>query len=109
MLPRMIVDAWIQHPTAEFMRNPMFASLLKWRGVDPSMLPENIPDAFTLNALEAAGIDRALVSAWWGRAGRCSRTIEVAALVRPIRRASWGRLGEPAPAHGRPCASCAAR
>jgi predicted TIM-barrel fold metal-dependent hydrolase len=82
MLPRMIVDAWIQHPTAEFMRNPMFASLLKWRGVDPSMLPENIPDAFTLNALDAAKIDRALVSAWWGPTGPLLSNDHVAALVK---------------------------
>ena len=82
MLPRMIVDAWIQHPTAEFMRNPMFASLLKWRGVDPSMLPESIPDAFTLNALDAAKIDRALVSAWWGPTGPLLSNDHVAALVK---------------------------
>jgi uncharacterized protein len=82
MLPRMIVDAWIQHPTAEFMRNPMFASVLKWRGVDPAMLPERIPDAFTLNALDAAKIDRALVSAWWGPTGPLLSNDHVAALVK---------------------------
>jgi predicted TIM-barrel fold metal-dependent hydrolase len=46
------------------------------------MLPENIPDAFTLNALDAAKIDRALVSAWWGPTGPLLSNDHVAALVK---------------------------
>lgn len=78
----MIVDAWIQHPTARFLRHPMFASLLRWRGMDPAKLPETLPDAFTIAALDAAKIDRALVSAWWAPEGPLLDNDAVAAIVR---------------------------
>jgi uncharacterized protein len=78
----MIVDAWIQHPTASFLRNPMFASLLRWRGMDPAALPDPIPHALTTAALDVAKIDRALVSAWWGPSGPILSNDEVAAIVR---------------------------
>lgn len=57
----MIVDAWIQHPTPEFLRNPMFESLLRWMGV--AEVPAEIPLELTTATLEMAGIKRALVSA----------------------------------------------
>lgn len=78
----MIVDAWIQHPNAAFLRHPMFASLWRWRGIDPSTLPEVIEPAFTLNALDAAKVDKAIVSAWWGPQGPLLSNDEVAALVK---------------------------
>jgi hypothetical protein len=78
----MLVDAWIQHPNAAFLRHPMFASLLRWRGMDPAAVPESIPHDFTLAALDAAKIDRALVSAWWGPEGPILGNDEVAAMVR---------------------------
>ena len=77
----MIIDAWIQHPTAAFLRQPMFASLNRWRDVDPALLPEVIPPAFTLAALDAAQVDVALVSAWWGPEGPLLSNDGVAALV----------------------------
>src|SRR5689334_6632675 len=78
----MIVDAWLQHPTAAFLRNPMFASLMRWRGMDPSVLPDAIPHEFTLAALDAANVQRALVSAWWGPHGPMLTNDDVAAIVR---------------------------
>lgn len=78
----MIIDAWLQHPTAAFLRHPMFAPLLRWRGMDPATFPEVIPPAFTLAALDTAKVDRALVSAWWGAAGPMLSNDHVAALVR---------------------------
>lgn len=78
----MIIDAWIQHPTGPFLRDPLFASLLRWTGVDPAMLPEEIPAAMTMGALDAAGVERALVSAWWGPRGPMLHNDDVAALVR---------------------------
>lgn len=77
----MIVDAWIQHPTGAFLRDPMFASLWRWRGVDPAGFPDVIPDAFTVAALDAATVDRALVSAWWGPSGPMLSNDHVAAIV----------------------------
>jgi len=67
--PPFIVDAWIQHPTPAFMREPMFSSLLRWMGVGAEHLPAEIPDDFTIAALDAAGVSVALVSAWWGPGG----------------------------------------
>jgi len=77
-----IIDAWIQHPNAAFFRHPMFASLLRWRGLDPGAFPEHFPAELTIGALDAAGIERALVSAWWGPQGPLISNDEVAALVR---------------------------
>jgi predicted TIM-barrel fold metal-dependent hydrolase len=78
----MIIDAWIQHPTPAFLRTPMFASLMRWRGMDPESTPDEIPYAFTVNAMDAADVSRALVSAWWGPQGPILSNDEVAAIVR---------------------------
>ena len=78
----MIVDAWLQHPTGAFLRHPMFASLMRWRGMDPHAMPDAIPPSFTLAALDAAKVDVGLVSAWWGPQGPLLPNDEVAALVR---------------------------
>lgn len=75
-----IVDAWIQHPTATFLRDPMFASLWRWMGV--TEIPSELPLAMTVGALRAAGVDRALVTAWHGPQGALISNDEVAACVR---------------------------
>ena len=74
-----IIDAWIQHPTPDFLGRPMFASLLRWMGI--TELPEAIPPEFTLMALDGAGVQRALVSAWWGPEGPLLSNDHVAELV----------------------------
>lgn len=75
-----IIDAWIQHPTRNFLSHEMFASLRRWMKMDT--IPEVIPPEFTLAALDAAGIDRALVSAWWGPSGALLSNDEVHAITR---------------------------
>ncbi|HVI01506.1 MAG TPA: amidohydrolase family protein [Enhygromyxa sp.] len=75
-----IIDAWIQHPTPKFIGDPMFESLRRWMGL--STIPAAIPAEFTLGALDAAKIDRALVTAWWGPQGPLLGNDEVAALTR---------------------------
>ena len=74
-----IIDAWIQHPTPDFLREPMFASLLRWMGMTEP--PDAIPPEMTLMALDAAGIGRALVSAWVGPQGALLSNEAVAELV----------------------------
>jgi predicted TIM-barrel fold metal-dependent hydrolase len=74
-----IVDAWIQHPTASFLRHPMFESLRRWTGT--LAVPDELPIAFTIGALQAAGVQRALVSAWHGPHGALISNDEVAAMV----------------------------
>jgi predicted TIM-barrel fold metal-dependent hydrolase len=76
----MIVDAWIQHPTPGFLGQPMFESLWRWTG--RRELPDEIPPSFTLDALKAARIDRALACAWYGPRGPLITNDEVAAFVR---------------------------
>jgi uncharacterized protein len=57
-----IVDAWIQHPTRRFLDHEMFASLRRWTG---GKIPEGeIPIAATVAAMDAAGVDFALLTAW---------------------------------------------
>lgn len=59
----------------------MFAPLLRWRDIDPTTLPDQIPSELTLAALDAAHIDRALVSAWWGPSGPILSNEHVASVV----------------------------
>jgi len=75
----MIVDAWIQHPTPAFLRHEMFESLLRWMGMTEP--PEVIPPELTLGALQYAGVDKALCSAWWGPSGVLLSNDEVYELV----------------------------
>ncbi|MGE0790396.1 MAG: amidohydrolase family protein [Sandaracinaceae bacterium] len=72
----MIVDAWIQHPTPAFLGDPMFATLRRWMRL--TEVPAEFPIPFTMNALDAGGIDRALVSAWHGPQGPLISNDEVA-------------------------------
>ncbi|MCA9604373.1 MAG: amidohydrolase [Myxococcales bacterium] len=74
-----IVDAWIQHPTPAFVGHDMFASLRRWMGL--TEIPASIPIELTIGALEAAGVTRALVSAWHGPGGALISNDEVAAQV----------------------------
>ena len=75
----MLIDAWIQHPTAEFIAHPMFASLRRWMGLTDEV-PE-LPFELTLGALDAAGVDRALVCAWCGDQGWLLSNDHVAEVV----------------------------
>ena len=74
-----VIDAWIQHPSPAFLRHPMFESLRRWMGL--TEVPDSIPPSFTVAALEAAGVARALVSAWWGPDGPLISNDEVASIV----------------------------
>jgi predicted TIM-barrel fold metal-dependent hydrolase len=73
-----VVDAWMQHPTEEFLTHDMFASLRRWQGDDTL---SEIPLEWTVQAYEGAGVDTALVSAWWGPDGPLLRNEYVADLV----------------------------
>lgn len=62
-----IIDAWMQHPGAGFLDDPVFASLRRWIGMDGPM-PE-LPLEATLAAMDQAGVERGILSAWWGPRG----------------------------------------
>jgi uncharacterized protein len=75
-----VVDAWMQHPTAGFLANPMFDSLRRWLG--PDGIAAEVPLDATIAAYAEAGIHKALVCAWWGPEGPIISNDEVAAIVR---------------------------
>lgn len=58
----MIIDAWAQHPTLRHAQDPIFASLHRWNKTEPPTEP--IPVSFTIAAMDAAGVDKSLISAW---------------------------------------------
>jgi predicted TIM-barrel fold metal-dependent hydrolase len=77
-----IIDAWLQHPSPDFMRHEMFASLLRWMGLSADQLPPAFPPEFTLGAMDAAGVERGLLCAWYGPGGALISNEEVAAMVK---------------------------
>ena len=54
-----IIDAWMQHPSAEFLADPMFESLRRWaRG---SLAGGEVPVAATVAAMDQAGVRTGLL------------------------------------------------
>ncbi|HSD77822.1 MAG TPA: amidohydrolase family protein [Solirubrobacteraceae bacterium] len=75
----MPIDAWMQHPTPRFLAQEAFASLRRWTG---GTLPAGeVPVELTLGAMDAAGVEVGLLSAWHGPQGPLISNDEVAALV----------------------------
>ena len=75
----MIVDAWGQHPTLRFARDPMFDSLRRWT---KTTAPEaELPVAATVAAMDAAGVGQMLISAWVAPRSVMISNDEVAAFV----------------------------
>jgi uncharacterized protein len=63
----MTIDAWMQHPTQRLLSNDMFASLRRWVG---DAIPDDEPPIeMTLAAMDAAGVDVGIISAWRGPNG----------------------------------------
>jgi predicted TIM-barrel fold metal-dependent hydrolase len=58
----MVIDVWMQHPTLRFLSHEMFASLRRWTGAE---VPDQEPGIeVTIGAMDAAGVDLGLLSAW---------------------------------------------
>ena len=58
----MVIDVWMQHPTQRFLRHDMLASLRRWTG---GQIPdEELEIGTTVAAMDAAGVDFGLLSAW---------------------------------------------
>jgi len=75
-----IIDAWIQHPTLRHSNHEMFESLRRWMGKDGSFT-EALSLEFTIAAMDAAGVDIGLTSAWYGPEGALIDNDEVAGFV----------------------------
>ena len=66
-MPEKIIDAWMQIPTARMAGEPWMATLLRWTGQSADAL---LPDVHaTLAAMDDAGVEKALISAWTGPTG----------------------------------------
>ena len=74
-----MIDVWMQHPTARFLEQDAFASLRRWTG---GQIPrEGLPIELTVGAMDEAGVELALLSAWHGPRGSLISNDEVAAWV----------------------------
>src|SRR5215471_9793863 len=79
-LEAVIIDAWMQHPSAEFLADPMFDSLRRWaRG---QLAGQEVPVEATVAAMDAAGVQVGMLSAWWGPRGPLIANDEAAAICR---------------------------
>ncbi|HST56181.1 MAG TPA: amidohydrolase family protein [Solirubrobacteraceae bacterium] len=76
----MAIDVWIQHPTLRFLDHEMFASLRRWTGQQTPA--QELPIEATVAALDAGGVEFALLSAWQSpREGALISNDEVAGWV----------------------------
>ncbi len=75
----MIIDAWAQHPTLRHSQDPIFDSLRRWtKGQIPN---EALPVSATIAAMDQAGVDKSLISAWVAPRNVMISNDEVAAFV----------------------------
>lgn len=75
----MTIDVWAQITTERMVRRPWMQTLLRWTGrLDHQQLAS---PASTVEAMDEAGIDLALLSAWTGPEGELISNEEVAAQV----------------------------
>ena len=72
----MIIDAWMQHPNADWIADPMFDSLRRWKSGEWSQSSQPI-DA-TLGEMDRAGVKFGMLCAWWGPRGPMISNDEVA-------------------------------
>ncbi len=82
----MIVDAWGQHPTLRHSQHEMFASLRRWNRQD--VPTEQLPLSETVQVMDRGGVDKMLISAWYGPGAVLISNDEVAQFVSE----SGGRL-----------------
>ena len=74
-----IIDAWMQHPSAELLADPMFDSLRRWA---PGQLGgDEVPLETTVAAMDAAGVQIGMLCAWRGPRGPLIPNDAVAAAV----------------------------
>ncbi len=73
------IDVWMQHPTKRFINHDMFASLRKWMKLDK--VDAEIPLEMTISMMDAAKVQKGLLSAWYGPFGDLISNEEVASWV----------------------------
>jgi Amidohydrolase/Enoyl-CoA hydratase/isomerase len=76
----MIIDAWMQHPNAEWIGNPMFDSLRRWKPSKWSEKAHSIQD--TLAEMDRVNVSVGMLCAWHGPSGPMISNDEVAQYCR---------------------------
>ena len=80
-----IIDVWMQHPTPRFIQHDMFDSLRRWTRAQPTegmqATDQQLPLELTIAAMDAAGVERGLIAAWYGPEGALISNDEVAGFV----------------------------
>jgi predicted TIM-barrel fold metal-dependent hydrolase len=74
-----IIDSWAQHPNQTFVAQPWLKPLLRWTHQENL---EAIPVAVTLDEMDRAGVEQALLCAWSSPGGMLIGNDEVAEIVR---------------------------
>ncbi|HZA89636.1 MAG TPA: amidohydrolase family protein [Solirubrobacterales bacterium] len=75
----MAIDVWMQHPTLRFLRHDMLESLRRWTG---GQIPDEEPSIeTTVAAMDHAGIELGLLSAWHAPEGSLIGNDQVAGWV----------------------------
>src|SRR6516164_8600899 len=72
------IDVWAQITTARMADRPWLATLLRWTGREGDWLPTV---ESTLQAMNAAGVDISLLSAWHGPEGSLISNQEVSGQI----------------------------
>lgn len=75
-----VIDVWAQHPTLRFGKHEMFAPLRQWTGAAAPTV--ELPIRATLAAMDAADVEKSLISAWYGPEGALISNDEVAEFVK---------------------------
>ena len=71
------IDVWAQQPNPFFLSQPYFDSLKKWTG----QALDDVPLDYLLQTMEAAGVEKALLAAWYGPQGALISNEEVLEVV----------------------------
>lgn len=73
-----IIDVWAQRPGPDFLAQPWLATLRRWTG---NAIPDEVPVEKLLAHMDEAGVERTLLSAWWGPQGELISNASVAEAV----------------------------
>ena len=73
-----VIDVWAQQPTRRFLAEPFFDSLKKWTGQSL----DEVPLELTVQAMQSAGVSKAIISAWYGPQGALISNEEVLEVIK---------------------------
>jgi hypothetical protein len=73
------IDVWAQPGTARLLNMPQFAPLLRATG--QTAPPDGLPIDHLIGEMDGAGVERAVLRAWWGPDGPVISNDEIADLV----------------------------